>query len=64
MLLVSHFAILMGNRMIVRIQTREGQARVEVDPSETLEALAAKLQQQLPTIKQFKLSRDPSHKGD
>ncbi|EKX52773.1 NPL4-like protein, forms a complex with UFD1 and CDC48 [Guillardia theta CCMP2712] len=48
--------------MIVRIQTREGQARVEVDPSETLEALAAKLQQQLPTIKQFKLSRDPSHK--
>eukprot|EP00960_Hanusia_phi_P078029 768772-Hanusia_phi.AAC.3 len=51
-----------GTRMIVRIQTREGQARVETDPSETLEALAAKLQKQIPSIKQFKLSRDPAHK--
>jgi hypothetical protein len=49
--------------MILRVQTRIGQARVDVEATDTLAEIAEKLQEQLPTLPQFKLSRDPGHKG-
>ena len=48
--------------ILVRVQTRIGQARVSVEPTDSLGALASKLQQELPALPQFKLSRDPAHK--
>ena len=48
--------------MLVRVRTRLGQARVSVEPTDTLAALADKLQQEQPALPQFKLSRDPGHK--
>lgn len=48
--------------ILVRVQTRIGQARVSVEPTDTLGTLAAKLQQELPALPQFKLSRDAAHK--
>ena len=48
--------------LIVRVRTRLGQARVEVDPKDTLETLAAKLQKEQPALLNFKLSRDPGHR--
>eukprot|EP00283_Hemiselmis_rufescens_P005499 CAMPEP_0173435382 /NCGR_PEP_ID=MMETSP1357-20121228/14986_1 /TAXON_ID=77926 /ORGANISM="Hemiselmis rufescens, Strain PCC563" /LENGTH=88 /DNA_ID=CAMNT_0014400357 /DNA_START=127 /DNA_END=390 /DNA_ORIENTATION=- len=48
--------------LVLRVQTREGQARVTVLPSDTLSILAAKVQEQLPAVQNFKLSRDPGHK--
>lgn len=38
-------------------------ARFDVEPNDTLQIVATKLQQQLPDLTQFKLSRDPGHKG-
>ena len=38
-------------------------ARVSVAPTDTLATLATKLQEQMPNIGNFKLSRDPGHKG-
>eukprot|EP00281_Chroomonas_sp_CCMP1168_P035876 CAMPEP_0206241856 /NCGR_PEP_ID=MMETSP0047_2-20121206/16734_1 /ASSEMBLY_ACC=CAM_ASM_000192 /TAXON_ID=195065 /ORGANISM="Chroomonas mesostigmatica_cf, Strain CCMP1168" /LENGTH=584 /DNA_ID=CAMNT_0053666811 /DNA_START=112 /DNA_END=1863 /DNA_ORIENTATION=- len=48
--------------VILRVQTREGQARITVAPTDTLAALAAKVQEQMPGLVNFKLSRDPGHK--
>jgi hypothetical protein len=48
--------------ILIRVQTRIGQARVSVEPADTLATLAAKLQKELPALPQFKLSRDPGHK--
>ena len=50
--------------IIVRVQTRIGQARVSLDSTDTLATLAGKLQKELPALPQFKLSRDPGHKVD
>jgi hypothetical protein len=47
----------------VRVQTRLGMARIDVEPSETLQTIASKLQEQFPALTTFKLSRDPGHKG-
>ncbi len=41
---------------------RPGQARVSVEPTDTLATLAARLQQEMPALPQFKLSRDAGHK--
>ena len=48
--------------ILIRVQTRIGQARVSVELTDTLEVLAARVQQELPGLPQFKLSRDPGHK--
>ena len=49
--------------MLLRVQTRIGMARIEVEVTDTLQNIANKLQTALPTLPQFKLSRDPQHKG-
>lgn len=49
--------------VLLRVQTREGMARVSVNPTDTLATIATKLQEQMPNLGNFKLSRDAAHKG-
>jgi hypothetical protein len=49
--------------VVLRVQTRDGQARITVTSTDTLAVVAQKIQEALPNIKEFKLSRDPTHKG-
>jgi len=39
-------------------------ARISVAPTDTLATIAAKVQEQMPNVQNFKLSRDPGHKGE
>jgi hypothetical protein len=49
--------------VVLRVQTRDGQARISVSATDTLAVVAQKIQEAMPNIKEFKLSRDPAHKG-